>query len=758
MIKSFRTLALIAAGIIMISVAYAKYSDKFVLGTYSYLNNSWPYSIQYRDSLCSSMQKLSYNSSVIETWGKDDKLPDLLDSMDKHGIDAWITDRGWSNDPINPLHYAVYPLSTSAYFRLEAEFTDEHFVKKGDDKDNRYWYAFRNDKQMQRTGRVTALPEASYGYVFKAERSKDKPGYLLTDLRNRWPNVNGFYFRVGEEFQVFQKNNPTHANEYMWITYHVRVSNIKAGIDAATPLFSVQMTGFERTSGGFGSEPKQVLQRRYDKPEQETSFTISDYQVQKNNNGFFDLQIKVAYTDLIAAKLLSADLDDNPSTPPSALFLKLSNLNPRLYWSGNCDLEIDYVDIEDEIHHELVSDPDFWSKSISKRINDLVSQGRGNISGFYLFDEPYQSNFDSYRILQDILAKNNMKQFTATYDFQYGKVFQDKASGKYYDHLAAFRSIAQPRIIAPDIYPFKPDVCLNPGNSQADEEWFLQNLLDKKLLPQYEASKIYCQQGKDRMFMPIVQEFGYWDTTGNKPQWAINACPPPATQKALLYLPLCYGPDGIYHYRIHSITAGNGSGEYTPLITYTEGNAYLSPQKKDSAWKVLEENNPRILKYGEIIKGMKWEGADRIMLQNLSNKRIKKTAKIKNIHVKTQHEGLYEGYIQLGVYSDDEKSPWLMVVNRRTNYFDKDKYSEYRFVPASELEVACPEARPQILEITPGFKDRVFRKSSVVLYDPVQKEVYQLHKGVFSITLKAGEGKLLKLVKGSKAKLLLERK
>lgn len=745
-----RFLVLVALCLTFTGTVLAKHSDRFIFGTYSYLKNSFPYFVQYRDSLCSSMEKLGYNSSVIETFGQDEQLGDLLATLDKHGMDAWITDRGWSNDPSSPLRYAVTPLSTSAYYRLEAEFGSEKPVLKGDDRENMFWYAFRDDNRMQRHGNILANKNASHGYVFQAQQNKDKPGYLLTDLRNRWPNANGFYIRVGEEFHIYQKNPPSHANDYMWITFRVRVSKVKSGLKADDPLFKVQVAGFERTLEGFGSEEKLVNQKRFDKPQQETLYKYSDYQVQKNNDGFFDLQIKVAYADLIAAKLLTADLDENPATPPSAYLMKVANLNPRLYWFGNCDLEVDYVDIEDQIHHELTSDPEFWSKGISQRLASLVSKGKGNVSGFYLFDEPYQGNFDSYRILQDILNKNGLRQFTATYDYQYGKVYQDKSTGKSYDHLAAFMNTVHPRVMAPDIYPIKPSMQYNPGKTSEEQEWFLQNVLDRKLLPVYDASKKYCQQDKDRIFMPIVQVFGHW---GGK-QWVINACPPPATQKALLYLPLCYGPDGIFQYRMHSFPAADGSGEYTALCSNPSGNTYLPPQKNETVWKLLVDNNPRIKQYGEIIRGLSWEGADRIMLTNLNNKHLRKLAKIKKIKVKTQHDGLYEGYVQMGVYRDAAKNPWLMVVNRRTNYFDKSKYQNYSIVPPAELGIACPEAKPQILEITLGFKDKVLRGSQVALYDPVTKTAYTAHKGKIEVPLAAGEGKLLQLLKGEQAKNL----
>ena len=122
--------------------------------------------------------------------------------------------------------------------------------------------------------------------------------------------------------------------------------------------------------------------------------------------------------------------------------------------------------------------------------------------------------------------------------------------------------------------------------------------------------------------------------------------------------------------------------------------------------------------------------------------------------MKTQHDGLYEGYVQMGVYRDAAKNPWLMVVNRRTNYFDKSKYQNYSIVPPAELGIACPEAKPQILEITLGFKDKVLRGSQVALYDPITKTAYTAHKGKIEVPLAAGEGKLLQLLKGEQAKNL----
>ncbi len=733
---------------------YAKHSDEFMLGTYSYIMNSFPFFYENRELLSRQMQQLGYNSTLLETDYKDPDLKGLLDMMDKSGLDVWITDRGWSNDSASPYRYALTPLSTSNYLRFEAEFSSQKAVKKGDGSDPHFWYAFRNDENIKRKGKAAKSAQASYGYVWKLTRGKDKPGYALSDLRYRWPNVNGDYIRFGKEFHLYQKNRPSYEDNYLWVTYRVKVKNLQPGLKPEDALFKLSLAGFELSGGGFAPEARLVSQKQGNETLSETVFTYKDYLTQKSSGDFFEVRIRASYPDLVAANLLTADLDNNPASAPSYFLLRINNLNPRLYWQGNCDLEVDYVEMEDQIHHELSSDPDFWKQGLLNRLVNLTAAGNGNVRGFYAFDEPYQGQFDSFHILENMISDAGYQMFSATYDYQYGKVVVDKKGPQYYNHLAGFRETVKPRILANDIYPVCPGIRFDPGKSKADKANFIQNVLDRKLIPVYQAGKDYCLQDEDRLFYPIVQAFGLWGKSGDKEQWQSWIRPPDATLKAMMFLPLCYGVDGIIHYRFQSYNTPEGYGDFAAVSALQDGKNYLPPKQTPETWNLLSQTNPKVKLYGTMIRNLSWKGSQTVMLKELKDKALKQNAMLSSVKVKRAKNGSYEGYVQLGVYQDADGNPYLMAVNRRGNYFKAGKYSDARYVPPTQYAECFPEAEAQTILFSPDEQARKRFGGNPALLDPVNNTVYFGSNGVIELSLPAGEGKLLQMIGESQAKAI----
>lgn len=76
-----------------------------------------------------------------------------------------------------------------------------------------------------------------------------------------------------------------------------------------------------------------------------TTFTYDDYSNLPNPSGWITVTIKISYAELNNKSLL-AETDNWWKK-------KLVNLNPRLFWFGQCDLRLDYIDIEDQIFHDM---------------------------------------------------------------------------------------------------------------------------------------------------------------------------------------------------------------------------------------------------------------------------------------------------------------------------------------------------------------------------------------------------------------------
>lgn len=721
--------------------AAAKHSDQFLLGNYSYLRNSG--NPLQRDVLYQQMQELGYNSNLVETFEDNADLEVMLKDMDKYGLDVWITDRNWNNAANSRSSFSSYALSTNNYLRFEAEFTSEKDIKSGDGMDNQYWYAARSDKQMPRIGKAVDIAGASYGWAWQANMCKDKMGWLYTDLRYRWPNKYGAYVRFGKEFILRQLHPPQHQNDYIWVKYRFRITDVKKGLKPDEPLLRFDLSGYELRDGNFAPQAKILRHLNQDRELSETIFRLNDHLLSPGGD-FIEVQLQVSYADLLSTNLMSTDHDGDSNTPNSTESMRLVNLNPRIWWYGNCNVQLDWVEIEDQLHHDMVNNHSVMSKGISERMQALIAQGAGNLSGFYTLDEPNLGQFDGFRIIQDTAQNTGTKTFTAVYDYQ-GKNFTlDSKNQIYYDHVDAFRKMAQPDIIAPDIYPLTPDLKWSPKDR--DTGMFIQDVLDKKMLRVYRESMLYRDERQGRSFYPIVQVLGNWIKRNDGDQWQSWVQPPTATQKALLYLPLCYSPDGIIHFRFRVFQDAQGYGNRAATISRVGAKDYPNPSPDPITWPALASSNFRVLEYGKIIRSLNWLESETIGTSKARKRGWQKKNLVASLQVREQFNGEYEGYVQCSFYQDGSKKPWFMLVNRRTNYFLPGAITDPRYLPDSKYDAYFPEAEPQTLMLTFDKKKIAAYGANPGLYDPYDKVFYPITNNRAEITLPAGEGRLLQLV------------
>ncbi|MBP7204896.1 MAG: hypothetical protein KBA54_00095 [Candidatus Cloacimonetes bacterium] len=738
-IRLILTVLLLCQGVLA-----AKHSDQFLLGVYSSLTNGSKDDILIQKALCRDMQTLGYNASLMNTNSADKELPRLLSLMDEFGLDSILLDFGWDPSLDNEQRFATYPLSISNYMKFEAEFSSEEEVKKGDGVDSQFWYAARNMPQQPRAGRPVEIPEMSYGWGWEATSRVDKEGYLFTDLRYRWPNPNGAYVRFGDEFTLNRANPSSLQDESVWVNYRFKINSVVVGLLPDQPLLRFYVAGFELSGDGFSQQAKIVSHLNKDSKNPETIYRAQDHANSPSPDGFMDIQLKIPYAELIAAKLLTADTDLDPGTPDSRNRLRLINFNPRVYWYGNCDVQLDYVEVEDQAHHDLRTNHDWWAERIVGRMRRVISQASGNLRAFYTWDEPQLGQFDSFRLLQDMAAKAGTKLMTAVFDYQRNRYALEPNKGVRYDHVDAFLKLANPRIISPDIYPITPEIGWNTDGSAGNS--FIQNVLDDKMLRVYRNCKLYRNKEQGREFLPIVQVLGNWMNKGGTDQWVSWIQPPTATQKALLYLPLCYGPDGIIHYSLRKVQSPEGYGHR--VISYSRQGSpnYPYPERDPIAWPAVESSNSRVKQYGSLIRDLTWLEAESVGIKKFRGKAWHKTAQLSYIRVKQSRNGDYEGYVQCGYYQDNAGNPWFMVVNRRGNYFRPGAISNPSQVPAEQFGSYFPEAEPQTLVFK--FDSKAVRKygRKLALHDPVENILYVGNKGLIEISIPAGEGRLLRLV------------
>ncbi len=721
--------------------AAAKHSDQFLLGTYSYLRAGG--NPAQREALYRQMQELGYNSNLVETFEDSADLAKLLQGLDSYGLDAWLIDKTSYGASSSARSFPSYALSTSNQLRFEAEFANEKDLKYGDGLDNQFWYAARSDKQMPRLGKPVDIAGASYGWAWQANMGKDRPGWLFTDLRYRWPNKYGAYVRFGKEFVLRQLDPPRHDNSFIRVKFRFRISGLKKDLDSDAPLLRFDVSGYELQAGGFASQATLLRHLNQDRELTESIFRLSD-QLLSPGGDFTEITLRIPYADLLATNLMSADHDGDPATPDSQELLRLVNLNPRIWWYGNCDVQLDYVEIEDQLHHDLVTNQTVMSKGIRERMQNLVAAGTGNLSGFYTFDEPHLGQFAGYKLLEDSARAAGTKVFTAVYDYQGKNFVLDKQNQIFYDHVDAFRKLAQPQIIAPDIYPLTPD--LKWSSQDSNPGLFIQDVLDSKLLRVYRESTLYREAQPGRSFYPIVQVLGNWVKNSGGDRWLSWIQPPTATQKALLYLPLCYKPDGIIHYRLRVFHDAAGYGNRAVVFSQVGTKNYPDPEPDPITWPAVASSNPRVLAYGRIIRGLDWLEAETIGTQKARNSRWQKKNLIRRLRVLKQGNGDYEGYVQCGFYQDSAGKPWFMLVNRRSNFFRPGAITDPLYVPDTEFADYFPEAEPQILTLTFDRKKLAAYGPNPGLWDPYDRICYPIENAQAYIPLPAGEGRLLQLV------------
>lgn len=723
------------------AIAY-KHSAKFMLGSYSYMRSTFSYTANYKDEIARYLRTLGYNSTLVETVTNERGLTAILNELDAAGIDAVIWDRSWSIDPGNPMHYSVGPLSTSNYLKLEAEYSGPQGVKSADRNNSKFWYASHNEASLPRVGRAEEEDDASNGHIWKVTKEND-PGYIYTDIKYRWPNRSDNYTHPGSIWNLYQTKPPNYEDHFFYIRYRVKIENLDPGAALSDTLLSFVPEGYPIANGAPSRQSRPVLHSSRELQPQlslSSSLTVGQLKSNPHQSGYITIELKIPYREMINAGLLTNDLDYNPDTAPSDTMLRMISLNPRLYWHGNCDVSLDYIEVEDQTHYNLRTDPERYRTGLYNRVTQILEQSPGNISALYSFDEPYQTNFDSYRLLQDYLADTGIDYYTATYDYLSTSIALDRSAGEYYDHLSGFRQAANPRIVAPDIYPIGFETEFNrPGSV------FIQTLLDTKLHKAYLDSKLYSMQEDGRKFYPIVQTFGRWARYNNGDQWVNWLQVPYATQKVLNYLPLCYGADGIYHYRFQSYQSPEGYGDYSAMKVFSRNGVYEPAVENPIIWNAIRDSNPKVKFYGELLQDMIWNGTQTFGTGNSTVDSAVNASAIRTVNINPEEGVPYSGYIQAGFYSDSEGQLNLLTVNRRGNFFQPGFYTKEMFVAPDSIAAYYPQANSQNLNLEMNSRQLRGLGKYPGFYDPADHSWFMIDDARVSIPLEAGEARLLQL-------------
>lgn len=761
--------------------ATARYSDQFPLGTYSYISEA-PWFMNNLSTLSSYMNQLGYNATMMETFNPNADLTQIYSTLNNDSIDVIVSDRAWRNLPGNA-KYATTALSMGSYYRFEAEYSNSCGVSGSDLTDSQYWYGARSEANFTRIGsphRVIDDQVTSNDYTWRCTPSTEiePTEWAYTDLRWRWLTTANKNIRIGSEFSLHVDNAKLSElsatalqtqlalmeQQYVYIKYRLRfVIPEDDETYGSTILLSFHPTGVQMLYNaaeeivGEGSHVP-LIHTNGTQQGEVSQLSLSGY-VSRSLDGqlpdtpdhpFVEIELKISYRELYEKGLLITD---------GATRFRLLNLNPRLHYKGHFILDIDYVDIEDNMHRQLMNNYSEYDLGVDSRIADIrVPLYHDMIRGIYTMDEPHQPQFDSFRIMQEMVASQDINTMTATEDYKYQDFLMD--GEKFYDHQEVFRNVAEPKVIMPDPYPIKPikfestsqRTFVNWNDPSAYDELgvrqiFFQNVITDKVTSQYRNAKNYLQQRypNDGKLYPVIQAFGKWQGS----RWVDFTLPPAKTQTMLKYLPLCYGADGMYDYRLLTyIQHPSALDEYGALTTQgLSGTPAIS--QYPFTFNAIQEANNKINKYGPMLSQLNWEGAititDNAIEPANANLSAALITSIEDIDI--NQLGPYGCYVECGYYTDPaSNAPYLMLVNRRANYFaPTTSITEPSFVPISNYEEHFPEFDSQFITIYPDSSANTMFGTHIAYLDTYDNTLFSGISQQIPVEIEAGDAKLLQM-------------
>lgn len=356
------------------------------------------------NALSNAMHQLGYNSTIMETFNASADLTPLYSALNADSIDVIISDRSWSNSTGNE-KYATTGLTTSSYYKFEAEYEHGSNLSNADITDSQHWYGSRNEdlpgteNDINRVGfpaQTFVTPPASNGYVWRCEPNQNpnilSPGWAYTDLRWRWLTTAGANIRIGKEF-ILNKYSSDPAQDSLYIKFHLRFYIPSSDeLPGNTILLSFAPVGFPYTYNADGSVsghmgiPEPIVHTNGSQTGNVTALTLDEYYDRFGGRlptyPFRDIEIRISYQELINKGLL---------LPDGSSRYKLVNFNPRLHYAGHYTFDLDYIEIEDKMHRVLMDNYDEYDTGVDARVADLSPiTYQDMIKGVYTMDEPFQ--------------------------------------------------------------------------------------------------------------------------------------------------------------------------------------------------------------------------------------------------------------------------------------------------------------------------------------------------------------------------------
>lgn len=508
-----------------------------------------------------------------------------------------------------------------------------------------------------------------------------------------------------------------------------------------TVLLSFIPAGFRYNTAteSFFDYPEPIVHTNGTQTGTKTVLTMDDYRNMcgggLTSDGFLKIELRISYYELDNRHLLS---EVNSST------YRMVNFNPRVFYSGYGTLELDCIEIEDMLHRKMKENYDYFQDGLVSRVNTL-SQSSDILTGVYTYDEPHQPQFDTFFLMQRMLGERPQRTMTAIADYRY-REFQMQGS-EYYDHIDAFIKLAKPKAVMPDPYPIRPSFLSDnqlDWNDPSNQNVFFQTVIDRRVTDAYRDVKKYTiSPSINGKFYPIVQAFGRWKDN----KWLTFMLPPSETQKMLQFLPLCYGADGIFDYRLFGWLNHPDYDEYAAInVQYPNGTSYVPPDS--TTYRALLEANSKVLSYGPKTASMNWINSVTITETSYEPADVNLSSVwVDSIQdVDTNQTGPYGCYVECGMYTDTDSTPYLMLVNRRANHFAPNAtYSYPGNVPVNQYDTCFPAFDSQRIGIIPDTMAYTQFGTYVAMFDSLGAQLHRKDGENIRVDIGPGDGILLQM-------------
>jgi len=454
------------------------------------------------------------------------------------------------------------------------------------------------------------------------------------------------------------------------------------------------------------------------------------------------------------------------------------NLCPVIWYSDNGTIEIDAVLITDTINEALDNPNSTVSTRVKNRVNEYI--GYQNVCGFAGTDEPSTPQFYANWKVKELVEGEGSKLLCCV--CLRGWYRADYYGYPHHNINRAYSYLVNPSQLMPDVYPSKTYI---KWNTITTNKWScFQGRIDK-MNEVYVSTKNECLY-KESKFYPIAQSFGRKGQINGEFIWEGYLLPPDESQKALCYLPLCYGSDGVFYYVFENMGSPNDPYEdeingdpIHPDIDEPKDDipryqiGLVNNYKDGAGWWItdqyysVQEANAEIIQLGEdFIKHLDWSEERTATLMPDTTIFTLNLSSINNVEMCAydptgldnhgEYSEGYEGYVECSVYIGND-IPYFMLVNRRGNF----PYHDYIDVNGSLIPENIPDntnvafgtADPQTVtfyfsDLEPwreyAFTD-MYEDDTLYTEHTIIAQVSETGELVLSMPIEPGDGRLIEM-------------